>query len=73
MTIKEIQSKLLILNDKGFVSTRRKGPTGIGHTLEQELDLTETNLAIPDIGGRIELKASRKTSGSMVTSGPISG
>lgn len=67
MTIKEIQSKLLILNDKGFVSTRRKGPTGIGHTLEQELDLTETNLAIPDIGGRIELKASRKTSGSMVT------
>ena len=67
MTIKEIQSKLLILNDKGLVSTKRKGPTGIGHTLEQELNLTETNLAIPDIGGRIELKASRKSSNSMVT------
>ncbi|MBI9038708.1 MAG: hypothetical protein JEY97_11295 [Bacteroidales bacterium] len=67
MTIKEIQSKLLFLNAKGFVSTKRKGPTGIGHTLEQELNLTETNLAIPDIGGRIELKASRKASNSMVT------
>jgi len=67
MTLKEIQNKLAILKEKGFVPSKRKGPTGIGHTLEQELNLTETNLAIPDIGGRVELKATRKNSNSMVT------
>lgn len=67
MTLKEIQYRLLKLKKKGFVSSKRKGPTGIGHTLEQELHLTETNLAIPDIGGRVELKATRKNSGSLVT------
>jgi len=67
MTLNEIQYKLQELKDRGFIETHRKGPTGIGHTLEQELQLAETNLAIPDIGGRIELKANRKKSGSMVT------
>lgn len=67
MTLKEIQQKLKTLKDQGFVQSRRKGPTGIGHTLEQELNLTENNLAIPDIGGRVELKATRKNSGSLVT------
>ena len=57
MTLKEIQNRLLQLKEKGFVPSRRNGPTGIGHTLEQELNLDETNLAIPDIGGRVELKA----------------
>ncbi len=33
----------------------------------REFNLTETNLAIPDIGGRVELKATRKNSGSLVT------
>jgi len=67
MTLKEIQNRLEQLKNKGFVSSRRKGPTGIGHTLEQEIGLTETNLAIPDIGGRVELKATRINTGSMVT------
>ena len=67
MTLKEIENKLRKLKERGFIITHRKGPTGIGHTLEQELQLSETNLAIPDIGGRIELKASRKESGSMIT------
>lgn len=67
MTLKEIQNKLKTLKEKGFVPSRRKGPTGIGHTLEQELNLSETNLAIPDIDGRVELKATRKNSNSMVT------
>jgi len=67
MNLKEIQTDLEKLKEKGFVLTRRKGPTGIGHTLEQELGLSETNLAIPDIGGRVELKATRKNSNSMVT------
>ncbi len=67
MTLKEIQKKLLILKDKGFVVSRRRGPTGIGHTLEQEMELKETNIAIPDIGGRVELKATRTNSSSLIT------
>jgi len=67
MTLKAIQNKLIILKEKGFVPSRRRGPTGIGYTLEQELSLDENNLAIPDIGGRVELKATRKNSNAMVT------
>lgn len=67
MTLQEIQRELLRLKEKGFIPSRRKGPTGIGHTLEQELNLTENNLSLPDIGGRIELKTTRKNSQSFVT------
>ena len=67
MTLQEIQKRLAALKDAGFVPSRRKGPTGIGLTLEKSLDLAESNLAVPDIGGRIELKATRKNSQSMVT------
>ena len=67
MNLKEIQERLKELKNCGFIPTHRKGPTGIGHTLEQELQLDENNLAIPDLGGRVELKANRKKSGSMVT------
>ncbi|MDE0471219.1 MAG: MvaI/BcnI family restriction endonuclease [Ekhidna sp.] len=67
MNLKEIQQRLEDLKGRGFISTHRRGPTGIGHTLEQELQLDENNLAIPDLGGRVELKANRKKSGSMVT------
>jgi len=67
MNLKEIQERLEGLKERGYIQTHRQGPTGIGHTLEQELQLDENNLAIPDLGGRIELKANRKKSGSMVT------
>ena len=67
MNLKEIQKRLEDLKKRGYIQTHRKGPTGIGHTLEQELQLDENNLAIPDLGGRVELKANRKKSGSMVT------
>lgn len=67
MTLKEIQKRLILLKDKGYVPSRRKGPTGIGHTLEQELNLAETNIAIPDIGGRVELKATRRNASSLKT------
>ena len=67
MNLKEIQKRLEGLKERGYIKTHRKGPTGIGHTLEQELQLDENNLAIPDLGGRVELKANRKKSGSMVT------
>jgi len=67
MNLKEIQKRLEKLKNRGYIPTHRKGPTGIGHALEQELQLGESNLAIPDLGGRVELKANRKKSGSMVT------
>ena len=67
MNLKQIQKRLADLKERGYIETHRKGPTGIGHTLEQELQLDENNLAIPDLGGRVELKANRKKSGSMVT------
>ncbi len=67
MTLVEIKNRLSALKGKGFVPSRRKGPTGVGYTLEQELNLNENNLAIPDIGGRVELKGVRKSSTSMIT------
>ena len=44
-----------------------KGPTGNRYTFEQYLGLDETNVQIPDLGGRIELKATRRNSGSLIT------
>jgi hypothetical protein len=67
MTLKEIQKRLEALKGKGYVPSRRRGPTGIGHTLEQELQLEETNIAMPDIGGRVELKATRRDAASLIT------
>jgi len=67
MTLREIRSRLSSLKAAGFIPSLRKGPAGIGLTLEKALGLAESNLAIPDIGGRIELKATRTNSQSMVT------
>lgn len=50
----------------GFVPSQRKGPTGIGYTLETLLGITENNDAHPDIDGA-ELKAHRTKYGSMIT------
>ena len=67
MTLQEIQKQLALLKRRGLIQSKRKGSTGVGYTLEQELNLSENNLAIPDIGGRIELKATRKKSTSLIT------
>ncbi len=67
MQLKELKKRLEILNNKGFIKTLRRGPTGIGHLIENELGLKETNIAIPDIGGRVELKATRKNNNSLIT------
>ena len=67
MTLKQIKSRLTSLKKKGFVPSKRKGSTGVGLTLERELGLTENNLAIPDINGRVELKATRRKSNSLIT------
>lgn len=67
MTLIELKRRLKALKNRGFIPSKRKGPTGIGYTFETELNLKETNIAIPDLGGRIELKTTRENSNSFVT------
>ncbi len=66
MTIEKFTKKFKELKKKGFVKSHRKGPTGIGHTLEQELGMKENNIALPDIKGA-ELKAHRMSHKGMIT------
>jgi hypothetical protein len=67
MNLQQLQKELSKLRDKGYVTSLRRGPTGIGYTLERELNLKENNVAIPDVGGRVELKASRRNVSSLIT------
>ncbi len=66
MNITEFQSKLKNIKNKGFIRSKRKGPTGIGYTLECELGITENNIAVPDLGFA-ELKSHREHHTSLVT------
>ncbi len=66
MTLKEFKKLFVQLKDKGWVQSKRQGPTGVGQTLEKYLDLTENNVSLPDLG-EIELKAHRINSNSMIT------
>jgi len=67
MTLKEIERRLRALKAMGYVPTVRKGSTGVGHTFEQKMGLSETNIPIPDLGGRTEIKTTRKDSTSLIT------
>lgn len=67
MQLKELIKRLEKLREKEFVQSLRRGPTGIGHLAESELGLGETNIAIPDIGGRVEMKATRRNANSLIT------
>ncbi len=66
-TFEEIILKLKNLKNRGYIKTHRKGPTGIGKTLEDLLGICENNIPGPDIGEEIELKSARKNASSMVT------
>ena len=50
----------------GFVPSTRRGPTGIGHTLETLLGIKENNIALSDIK-EAELKAHRSSSNNLIT------
>lgn len=67
MQLKELIKRLEKIKEREFIPTLRKGPTGIGHLAEYELGLGETNIAIPDIGGRVEMKATRRNANSLIT------
>lgn len=67
MNLQEIQRRLRDLSDLRFIPTERKGSTGIGYTIEQRLGISENNLPIPDIGGRVEIKATRNSVNNLIT------
>ncbi len=66
ITLDEFKKKFAIIKKEGWVLSHRKGPTGIGQTLEQLLGLKENNIALPDLGV-VELKAHRIGSSSLIT------
>ncbi|MEK7154173.1 MAG: MvaI/BcnI family restriction endonuclease [Patescibacteria group bacterium] len=65
-TIAELRKRLRLLKKRGFVSSLRSHNTGVGHTLEQFLGLSENNISIPDLG-KLELKSQRRESASLIT------
>lgn len=66
MNIEEVRNRLAEIKRQGYVRTLRRGPTGIGKTLETLLGITENNLSAPDLG-QIELKAQRDNHKGMTT------
>ena len=66
MTIQEFSKKFKVIKEKGFIQSTRKGPTGVGHTLETHLGIKENNDAKPDVEGA-ELKAHRTKGNSLIT------
>ncbi len=66
MTLFEFSQRFTEIRAMGYVKSMRKGPTGIGYTLESLLDIRENNDAHPDIEGA-ELKAHRTEQNGMIT------
>ncbi|GAB6182824.1 MvaI/BcnI family restriction endonuclease [Thermodesulfovibrio hydrogeniphilus] len=67
MRKKDLINKLKQIKEQGFVKSFRKGSTGVGYTFEKLLGIQENNIPVPDIGGRLEIKATRKDSNSLLT------
>ena len=66
MDLEDVRIRLSDIKKKGYVKTRRQGPTGIGKTLETLLGIEENNISAPDLG-RIELKAHRENHTGLIT------
>lgn len=66
LTIGKVKKKLSKIKKMGYVKSLRKGPTGIGYTLETLLKIGENNISSPDLG-EIELKAQREKHTGMTT------
>ena len=66
MTLNEFKRKFQELKSAGFVKSARRGPTGIGYTLETLLGIAENNIALPDIQN-VELKAHRVGGNNLIT------
>lgn len=66
ISIEEFKERFDEIKSRGWIPSKRRGPTGIGQTLEQLLGLSENNIALPDLH-EVELKAHRIGSSSMIT------
>ena len=66
MDLNTFKQKYQEIKSRGYIKSHRKGNTGVGHTLEQELGLTENCISGPDLTGN-ELKAARKGAGGKQT------
>ena len=65
-TYDQLLTKLQQVERQGWIKTHRTGPTGIGKTIEDLLDIEENNVPGPD-GERVELKSARKGQKIMLT------
>lgn len=65
-TLDEFIKEFKKIVDMNWISSHRKGPTGIGKTLEDLLKIPENNSNTPDFGD-YELKSCRINSNSMLT------
>ncbi|MDO8575531.1 MAG: MvaI/BcnI family restriction endonuclease [bacterium] len=65
-TLTQIKKDLKKISEKGWLKSNRKHNTGIGKTLEDYLNITENNIALPDFGV-MELKSQRAGTSSMMT------
>lgn len=66
MDLEVFKAKLKVIEQQGFIISKRKSTTGIGYTLETLLDIDENNIKLPDLG-EIELKSKRKNVSTFVT------
>lgn len=66
LTVEIFKKKFALVREKGWIASKRKGPTGVGQTLEYYLGMKENNIALPDLG-TVELKSHRIGSSSMIT------
>ncbi len=58
---KELYELFMNVKRKGWIRSKRKGPTGVGYTFEESINKPEENFPIPDFKS-IEIKATRKSS-----------
>ena len=66
MELEATRKRLTEIKNMGYIRTLRKGPTGIGYTLETLLGISENNISSPDLG-TIELKTHRYGQSSLLT------
>ena len=53
--LRKLYAIFLRIKEKGFIRTKRKGPTGVGYTFEEVIGNKEDDLPVPDFFG-IEIK-----------------
>ena len=62
----KFREKMQEIKQRGYIKSRRTGDTGVGKTLEDLLGIEENSIQAADLG-KVELKANRKNSNSMMT------